>query len=80
MEDVNLTNAAGTHGSDWQAVAHLILGRTKDQCRKRWAWMNACEQETDREFAAVYDRRLKQCLAYSKLEKKRSVEDTGSGD
>jgi hypothetical protein len=52
LEDVNLTYMARAHDRNWQAVAPLILSRTNDQCRKRWAWMNACEHETDREFTA----------------------------
>jgi hypothetical protein len=36
-EDKKLKNAAQTHGGkDWAAVAALVPGRTKKQCRQRW--------------------------------------------
>jgi hypothetical protein len=35
-EDANLTDAVNKHGSNWVAVAVLVPGRTKKQCRKRW--------------------------------------------
>jgi hypothetical protein len=61
-EDVNLTNAVRTHGKNWQAIAPLIPGRTNDQCRKRWAWMNPFERKTEQaegEFTAQEDATLK---------------------
>jgi hypothetical protein len=36
-EDKNLSDAVGAHGGkNWKAIATLVLGRTRDQCRKRW--------------------------------------------
>jgi hypothetical protein len=49
MEDANLITAVRTHGRNWEAVAPLVRGKTSDQCRKRWTWMNASEQKTDQE-------------------------------
>jgi hypothetical protein len=36
-EDLNLKNSVEIHGGkDWEAIATLVPGRTKVQCRKRW--------------------------------------------
>jgi myb proto-oncogene protein len=35
-EDAKLTEAVKKHGNNWVAVATLVPGRTRDQCRERW--------------------------------------------
>jgi hypothetical protein len=36
-EDIKLKNAVQTHGgNNWSAIAALVPGRTKTQCRRRW--------------------------------------------
>jgi hypothetical protein len=39
-EDTKLTNAVQLHdGENWNAIAALVPGRTKDQCYKRWHYI-----------------------------------------
>jgi hypothetical protein len=40
-EDLNLKNSVQTHGGkDWPAIAALVPGRTKAQCRNRWSTLD----------------------------------------
>jgi myb proto-oncogene protein len=36
-EDAKLTEAVKTHGTYWVAVSTMVPGRTREQCRQRWA-------------------------------------------
>jgi hypothetical protein len=46
-EDSKLANAVQRHGGkNWDAIAKLVPGRAKNQCRKRW--QNALDPNIDR--------------------------------